>query len=158
MHVRKAEPQDARDLFDWRNDLETRKASGVLEELDWEKHVEWFSRSLSNPARQIYIAEDMAFRPFKLGMTRFDFDGVYAAEVSINLNPEARGAGLSFEILCSSIEAYKASRDDVNDLFARIREENHRSEKLFAKAGFVHIGREQEFMLLGRALQTTEAP
>ncbi len=70
-------------------------------------------------------------------MVRFDVDEEgTSAEVSINLNPEARGRGLGYPSLVSGISAFAAERSGVVRIVATIRATNAASLAIFSKAGF----------------------
>ena len=82
--------QDADLLLDWRNDPETRNASHNTEIVQREEHISWLTRTLNNPSRQLFIAEE---KEVPVGTVRADFaDGVY--ELSWTVAPDARGRGV----------------------------------------------------------------
>lgn len=152
LSVRPATADDSRKLFEWRNDEQTRAVSLSTDEIAWPDHDRWFTASLSNPRRFIYIAEavpgdntdngdnaNSATRP--VGMVRFDIDdaGEYA-EVSINLNPDARGKGYGTVTLVEGIRRFELDRPDLRGTTALIRDTNAPSVAIFAKAGFTAEG------------------
>ena len=46
--VRKANDEDSRDIFDWRNDELTRQMSHNTDFVDWDSHSNWLYSSLIN--------------------------------------------------------------------------------------------------------------
>ncbi|WP_223694626.1 GNAT family N-acetyltransferase [Leifsonia poae] len=155
--IRPATASDSRDLFDWRNDEGTRSVSGSRDAIGWPDHQAWFARALAAQDRTIYIAEgsldevgsnDGDLTSDKLGMCRFDIetvDGSRRAEVSINLNPVARGRGLAARILDGAITAFLAESTDFIRLTATIRPANTASARVFEKAGFLRVDGDSDF-------------
>ena len=58
IYLRFAEYEDLEDLFKWRNDEDTKKASFNTNQIDINEHREWFKNSLVNPERNIFIICD----------------------------------------------------------------------------------------------------
>lgn len=138
--VRNATSDDSRDIFVWRNDPTTRSVSLSTEEVNWSDHESWFAATMANPQRKLYICEgdlsDETIEP--VCMVRFDLDDSGdRAEVSINVNPLARGRGFGFEGLSSAICQFSDDFPSVARVTARIRDSNVASVALFTKAGFV---------------------
>ena len=48
MRIRNIQEDDSKDLFEWRNDLKTRKVSLQRAEVSLEEHSDWFKNSLNN--------------------------------------------------------------------------------------------------------------
>ncbi|MFZ4079191.1 MAG: GNAT family N-acetyltransferase [Microbacteriaceae bacterium] len=139
LHVRNATSDDSRDIFEWRNDPTTRSVSLSTEEVNWTDHDRWFAASMANPRRKIYICEadlgDETVEP--VCMVRFDLDDSgEQAEVSINVNPLARGRGFGTEALRSGLRRFSDDWPSVARVTARIRDSNSASVALFTKAGF----------------------
>ena len=89
--LRPATIEDADILLEWRNDPETRKASHNTAEVQRSDHVSWLSRTLGNPDRRLYVAEENGD---PVGTVRTDFaDGVW--ELSWTVSPRARGRGVA---------------------------------------------------------------
>lgn len=138
MKIRNAGIDDSRNLFEWRNDPNTRNASLNTDEIQWEEHEKWYLSVLKNSNVAIYIAEDIPAQSSPLGMCRFNFsDEAASAEVSINLNPDHRGKGLAQSILHDSLEVFAIQHPQVRELSATIREENLPSMKIFVAENFV---------------------
>jgi RimJ/RimL family protein N-acetyltransferase len=137
--IRRASELDSRDLFEWRNDPHTRAVSLSTNEVTWEDHERWFSATLAIPARHIFICQAILVGAEEsIGMVRFDLDEAGAsAEVSINLNPSARGRGFGSPALTAGIEAFLIDEPDVRQLTAQIRDSNVASVAIFTKVGFV---------------------
>lgn len=132
--LRPARMDDALDVLAWRNDPATRAASRAGDEIDEASHLAWFERALADPHRSILIGEAGGR---KVGMVRFDHGA--ETEVSINLNPDCRGRGLSYPLLTAALAA------TAGDVWAEVREGNAISRRLFERAGFEPQGRREEF-------------
>lgn len=132
MEFRRADHRDCLDLLAWRNDPAAVAASLTGAGVDEAAHRAWFARVLADPGRILLIAEaDGA----KLGMVRFDRGADGWWEVSINLDPAARGRGLAAAILRGGIGAAFAGGDRP-PLSARVRRDNPASWKIFERCGF----------------------
>src|ERR1700710_2742814 len=89
---------DSRDLFDWRNDPDTRRVSRHSAPIDWETHAAWLAAALASPDRAIYIGHCGSK---KIGSIRFDRvpDPDQKLLVSIVIAPSERGPGLGLALL-----------------------------------------------------------
>lgn len=125
--LRLATIDDSRRLFEWRNDLETRRNSRTQGPLDPIKHEEWLRASLTNPARKIYIAEENGV---PVGTVRLDDTGDFV-EVSWTVAPEARGRGLGKEIVL----LFRSTVVPTAKIQAAVRKGNVASEKIAAALG-----------------------
>lgn len=123
--VRPATEADALDVLAWRNDPLTRAMSRDQGEVDQAAHLAWFSGAVADPRRLLLIGE---VGGAKVGMVRFDRGE--RIEVSINLNPEHRGRGLSHPLLSAALGLVQG------DVWAVVREDNAASRRLFERAGF----------------------
>ncbi|MEI6439781.1 MAG: GNAT family N-acetyltransferase [Alphaproteobacteria bacterium] len=133
IRVRPATLSDSRDLWLWRNDLQTRAMSKSQDEVSWEVHERWFAKTLADPAKAVFIGE---MQGQAIGMCRFDQNPDRAeCEVSINLNPAHRGQGLSPSLLAASIARYR--RTYQGTFMAQIRHDNFASQHCFTRNGFI---------------------
>jgi RimJ/RimL family protein N-acetyltransferase len=141
---RPAVESDSDDLYDWRNDGDSRAASGSQTPVLRSEHDDWFAAALAAPDRSIYIAVDSAAH-ISVGMCRFDRGDDGSAEVSINLNPARRGTGLSYPVLDGAIARFRSDRGSAIRLTATIRSTNEPSTQIFRKAGFVKTSSSGQF-------------
>lgn len=102
--LRRAILDDAKMLFDWRNDPATRANSLQSESLDWEKHLSWLAACLENPERALYIAE---VGGSSCGTVRADKAGS-EYELSWTVAPEYRGKGLGKRMVAALIATLPA--------------------------------------------------
>jgi len=142
--LRLANISDSQDMLAWRNDPVTRQFSFSTEEVSLKEHQSWFKKAIFDPNKVIYIAEK---KSAKIGMVRLD-KGEESAVISINLNPEFRGLGLSKSILFESIKEFR--KTNLLPIIAEIKHENVVSLKLFESCGFTKISEEKSKVILRR--------
>jgi len=140
--IKLATTEDSRDIWSWRNDIQTRAMSITTGKISWESHSSWFKQSLLNPNRFLYVGwlaeED------KIGMCRFDIDNAAnIAEISIILTPSMRGKNLSHILVAGAIKVFQLSNSIP--LNATIKKQNIASIKCFTKCGFVFDREDEEF-------------
>ena len=134
-YIRKANEDDSRDIFDWRNDELTRRMSHTSGVTNWNEHSGWFAASLVNKNRLILICEEESTNE-KIAMVRFDIEGNRAL-ISINLSPKMRGKRKAKGCLSDAISFFKKSYSDVQFIDAEINSINIASQKSFIGAGFM---------------------
>ena len=124
--VRRATVADSADLLAWRNDAVTREMSRSSEAVDQAAHDRWLASALQNSTLLIGEADGV-----KVGMARIDRGD--AIEVSINLNPDCRGRGLSLPLLSAALA------DEAGVVLAVVKVQNLASRRLFERAGFKQV-------------------
>lgn len=127
--LRLAKKNDARLLFQWRNDPVAARNSLNSNPIEWHEHKSWFDASLENGNRDIFIAMLDEERPF--GMIRLDWIDDEHAEVSINIDPNLRGKGLGRALLKQAVGQFPKTC-----LFATIKGSNVASLIIFLASGF----------------------
>jgi UDP-2,4-diacetamido-2,4,6-trideoxy-beta-L-altropyranose hydrolase len=136
--LRPAKPEDARLLFEWRNDPVTRQVSFSSDEIQWETHVVWFEKVLHNPSRKIYIGELMENKtPF--GQVRFDFHSNESCEINIAVAPQWRGRGFGTILIREGINKIFQDFPGTRSILALIKPDNAASKKAFQKCGFQYV-------------------
>ena len=133
MIVRVATIEDSHEVFLWRNDETTRAMAFCNEKISWETHQAWFNTAIRSRRRILLVGvQDL----LKVGICRFDLSEKYdEAEVSINLDPKARGKNLSAKFLAAAIAQFKTTFPTI-ELLATIQNKNEPSVKCFTKCGF----------------------
>ena len=134
-YIRKANDDDSRDIFDWRNDELTRQMSHTSDFVDWNGHSGWFAASLTNKNRLILMCEEESTNE-KVAMVRFDVEGNRAL-ISINLSPKMRGKQKAKGCLSDAISFFQKSYSNVRFIDAEIKSINIASQKSFIGVGFV---------------------
>ncbi|NKD55742.1 MULTISPECIES: GNAT family N-acetyltransferase [unclassified Haematospirillum] len=132
--IRRVLPEDSEDIWKWRNDPLTRKMSTFNGEINRESHQKWFTDSVSDINIIILIGVNID-NSKKIGLCRFNIrENEKIADVSINLNPEFRGIGLSSLLLMKSLRIFLSIHE--YDVLSQIRKVNLPSIRCFRKCGF----------------------
>lgn len=132
--IKNADTNDCIDIFNWRNNPESRKMFLISRKVTWDEHKEWFKNSLLNPRKVLLICYDEIKE--KVGIVRFDIENTQTL-ISINLNPSKRGRGLSSQCLTESIKFFVSNYNLKGRIVAIVKEENIRSIKSFKSSGFI---------------------
>ncbi|WP_176697171.1 bifunctional UDP-2,4-diacetamido-2,4,6-trideoxy-beta-L-altropyranose hydrolase/GNAT family N-acetyltransferase [Microbacterium sp. 3J1] len=132
MMARAATLDDARMLFDWRNDPATRANSRTRGAVDWDAHVAWLARVVGHPDRRLLIVESEGH---PVATSRWDRHSDTDWELSITMAPEYRGRGLASAVLAASERAL--SVDAPTRLLAIVHGENTASLRLFRANGYL---------------------
>lgn len=125
--------EDARTLWRWRNDPETRSRSRSQKPVAWDDHVRWLTGSLDRADRLLLVVSDEAGQ---VGTVRWDLEGDGEWEVSITVAPERRGAGLAVPML-EAAQSALLDTHGVRRFRAAIHIDNTASRRLFVTAGYV---------------------
>lgn len=132
--IKNVDTNDCIDIFNWRNNPESRKMFLISRKVTWDEHKEWFKNSLLNPRKVLLICYDEIKE--KVGIVRFDIENTQTL-ISINLNPSKRGRGLSSQCLTESIKFFVSNYNLKGRIVAIVKEENIRSIKSFKSSGFI---------------------
>ena len=136
--ARPAGMDDARLLWEWRNDPTTRAGSRSSAEVTWDEHVGWLTASLARSDRVLLVVED-ALVP--VGTVRWDLEGKGEWEVSITVAPERRGQSLARPLLRAGEMALskgeQSSGTEVTAYLAVVHVDNAASVRLFESSAYV---------------------
>jgi RimJ/RimL family protein N-acetyltransferase len=100
-----------------------------------DEHQAWFARRLQDPDCLLFIAEEASGLP--IGQVRFDVDRArHTAIVSISVDALTRGSGVGRAVLAAGLRAMAGHAPGMT-VVADVVQENARSVRLFASAGFV---------------------
>lgn len=132
--LRSATPQDAKLLFAWRNDPQTRLASHNSFEIAFAEHQAWLSQLLGNPARRLFIYERDGV---PVGSVRADKEGDGVTELSWTVAASTRGQGIGKRMLLAVLAEITGS------VRAEIKVGNIASMKIAEAAGLALIREEQ---------------
>jgi len=133
IRLRCAGHQDARDVFEWRNDPVTRAASHEVAPVPWPVHELWWKASLGRADRALFVAEDAQGRP--VGLVRFDARPGGLWLVGVQVAPARRGQGFGRALLAAGVQRM-AERRGASSFVAEIKDGNLASQRLFAGLGF----------------------
>lgn len=131
IRLRKVIKDDCREMFEWRNDPETRKNSILgSREVSFDEHQGWFYSKMNSPHTRLFMAMS---GDDKVGVLRFVI-GKDAVEAGININPHFRRMGIGKKII--NLASQKMLRELGKPLIAKAKNDNTASIKLFNKCGY----------------------
>ncbi len=132
--LRPATAEDAKLLWEWRQDPVVRAASFSSERIPWARHQRWLARQLASPDCRIWVAERHG-RP--LGQIRYVRSGS-EAELSYSVAAAHRGQGWGTAMLRAS--APRACQElGVTRVFGLTICTNRVSIRTFQGAGFHEV-------------------
>ena len=130
-----AKTEHIRDIWELRNEFNTRNMMLNNTSIKWEEHKEWFTRVFRDQNYFIFICN---YDNKPIGVSRFNqsknFHNAY--EISIILNIEYRGKGFGTFFLKQSINLLYKKLGKRAQLIAKIKKDNFSSKSLFMKNGF----------------------
>jgi spore coat polysaccharide biosynthesis predicted glycosyltransferase SpsG len=147
--ARPATLEDARRLWEWRNDQATRVASLSSEVVAWDDHLAWLADSLTRTDRMLLVVEEPASSTGPVGTVRWDLErmgeeqreGEQAWEVSITVAPERRRQFLARPLLRAGEVALsewrRSNASEVTAYLAVVHIDNGASLRLFETSGYV---------------------
>ena len=130
--LRRTDENDAKLLWDWANDTETRKLSFHKEPIKWESHVAWLQKILASDCATLWIAENHAGVP--VGQVCYEMDGAEAT-VSVTVDPAYRRQGICVQLLRLTSRLLFTSKG-VRVVHANILTQNEISVRAFMTAGY----------------------
>lgn len=135
LRLRRAEMQDAGNLFAWRNDPATRNNSRNSAALSWQDHQGWMQKTLANPASILLVVET-ARHP--VGVLRYDLkeSDPALAEISIYLVPTRKGQGWGKELIAAGDQWIAAFWPKLRRIDASVQPDNTASLRLFQESGY----------------------
>jgi CMP-N-acetylneuraminic acid synthetase/RimJ/RimL family protein N-acetyltransferase len=134
VRLRPATPGDLARLWEWRNDVDTRRASFDETPVSIEAHTRWLEQTLGRPDRRLYVATSGGE---EVGTARLDIaDG--GAEVSVTVSPAHRGRGLGPAVL-EALARQAFGPLGLSRLVARVKRDNAASRAVFARAGYLLV-------------------
>lgn len=150
MVARSAQRADSEFLLSVRNDPESVKWSKTKKAVASGEHREWFLQTLSNPNIQIICLEIRGEYHNRLaGYARFRDLGDGISEISFAIDPKYRGKKLALPGLKAALNLFHQTNNTSNmQVIAEISPGNHRSVRLFEKAGFRCLGQSGGFLVL----------
>lgn len=133
---------DARLLWEWRNDATTRVWFFDNREIPWEEHQQWLSRTLRDDNSTLYIAE--AEGGAAIGRARFSVTGS-EAEIHVLVAADQRGKGLGKALIRAACARLFRERPPVEAVVGKVLVGNTSSIRAFRAAGF----REAQEIIVG---------
>jgi RimJ/RimL family protein N-acetyltransferase len=145
-------------LWEWRNDIDTRKTtSSPYKKVRWDEHVDWFKRIYPDGMWWMAHDEHEGVGPVPVGHVRFhvsynkEYPKDWSAVVNVTVGPQFRRCGYGTRIIRFGTQKIWDTTDAFRCL-AFVKDGNEASSKAFAKVGYnvVDQWRGQQVMELRR--------
>ena len=132
--LRQAVESDSESLLEWRNDATTKAFSLIGDEVTRAQHEAWFNKTLQDKNCLLIIGEVLGD---PVGMVRINIlSDSGLGQVSINLNPDFRGKGISKILLSNALSIASNEFKEVKGFVAEIHIANSTSRRIFEALGF----------------------
>ncbi len=132
IHHRKAKISDLDLYFEWTNDPATRSNSFNTQEVDYQEHINWFSRKVEDKKALLLVFENE--ENIAIGQIRIE-QKTDENIIGISIDKNFRGLGLAVPMLTSACEVFFTEFQEKN-IHAYIKKTNLASLNSFKKAGF----------------------
>lgn len=132
IRLRPAATEDARMVFEWRNDPFILFRGSSQRAVTLEEHARWFAETIKGESRKMFIVV-LDERP--IGQVRFDRSNEMDCVISAYLLEEFTGKGYGVAAIRQGCaEIFKLW--DIEKVIACVREDNGAAHSGFIKAGF----------------------
>ncbi|PKL82227.1 MAG: hypothetical protein CVV24_11180 [Ignavibacteriae bacterium HGW-Ignavibacteriae-3] len=138
-YLRTAVESDSMLVFNLSNERSVRLNSIVQEPISWQDHSFWYPNKIRD-RNTLFLLAFTGNDEF-VGQIRFEAKGSDAT-VSISINKNFRGKGLSTPLLIKSSFNYLKIYPEINSILAYIRPGNNQSIKSFSGAAYVFFHEE----------------
>lgn len=133
IRFRRATLEDATLLLRWRNEPLSRQASLESREIDEAEHVDWLSKTLLEPTRELLIAVE---GERDVGTVRVDEMGG-RCRLSWSIAPEARGRGTGTKMVKQLVVRLRRAAPCV--LEAKVKSTNLASARIAERVGMQRV-------------------
>lgn len=132
--LRDAVEEDAKLIFEWRNDPWIIERGSLNKTVTWEEHSGWFTGLLASPSSHMFIVE---IDGTPAGQVRFVGENTHV-DISIYLLKEFIGGGMGVSAIRQACEKIPEILD-TKYIVAHILDGNTQSIRAFEKAGFAYM-------------------
>jgi UDP-2,4-diacetamido-2,4,6-trideoxy-beta-L-altropyranose hydrolase len=131
LKLRAATANDALTYFSWVNDPEVRSSALNSAPIQWQTHLEWFSKRLKDINSLLFVLEA---GDLPVGQVRFERHGDETT-IDYSLDVMVRGRGWASHLVRLGIETLNTSQAAM--LTATVKPQNAKSAATFLRLGFV---------------------
>ena len=132
VYLREATMQDMNLIYEWANDPMVRINSFNSKPIQYETHVKWYNRVMSDESILQFILMD---DDIPVGQIRLNIDED-EAEIGYSIAADYRGKGYGHIILQLVADEVKEKYPYVKCLLAKVKPENIASSRLFEHEGY----------------------
>ena len=143
IRIRRINKKDKLDIFNWRNDAQSRNNSFSTKLISTSRHNIWFNENLKSKKSYSFIA---LLENNKIGFVHYEFKSRKVAYVSININPNYRKKGYGAKILKLSLSKIALTGYE-GTIYAKIKKNNMSSISVFEKANYAKFRTYIEYIL-----------
>jgi len=134
LQLKNLEPEDARDIFEWRNSPFLIARSTSQKRVAWEAHLKWIADSISSDERRLFI---ISIGDKKAGQVRFDKLADRSCVITVYLLEEYTGKGFGLSAILNGCEKIIRCWPETRIILAFVRDDNLTGQKGFKKVGFI---------------------
>lgn len=127
VYLRRVDFDDARQLYEWRNETVTRKNSFNTEAISYDNHRAWLSKVIAEQNIYLYILVCGSVSVGQIRVKILDGSGV----ISYSIDHNYRGLGYGKLILRLLEDKLYADRVACTELIGLVKEDNIPSQKAF---------------------------
>lgn len=132
LKIRRANIEDMRQYYEWRNEPAVRASAFTSEPIPWGSHIEWFTKQIQNKNSIFYIFE---IEGKAIGQVRFEITDSNA-EISYSIDTSFRGKKLGLPLLKQAIQQLSMNFGQVKIVTGYVKINNIASSRIFEKLGF----------------------
>lgn len=140
MIIRKASDSeiDCKLVFSLSNDPVVRSVSFNQNKIVYEKHVEWYKRTIKDSNTLFLLVFENEAESAFIGQLRFkrDSETSESCVISLSITEEYRGKGIGNQFLQIGIDKLHNDWKLVKSIIAEVKADNTPSNMLFRKQGF----------------------
>jgi UDP-2,4-diacetamido-2,4,6-trideoxy-beta-L-altropyranose hydrolase len=137
IRLRTVREEDRTILWTWANEPDVREASFSPQQIEWDRHVTWFSEKLHDPGCVFLMAVNRNDEP--IGQVRFDVRDRKPDDATISVSVERKYRNKGHGINVISYASQRLFREtQVKTIHAYVKTWNEVSITAFSRAGFRH--------------------
>ena len=130
--LRAALETDAKSYWRINNHPSVRAVSFATGNIPWPAHLEWFTKSLKDPSRDLFVT---TLSDQIIAVSRVDLTEDWG-EISVAVDPDHHGRGIGLWTIVETGKAFFQIRSGVGWIRALVRADNQASQRVFEKAGY----------------------
>lgn len=134
INLKEATLDDCKTLYQWQINPDIRKYARNTNPITWEEHSTWYKKTLASDKSLLFIIET---KNTPVGMLRFDKVTKLSTpmwEVSILVDTDHQGKSIGLKALEKIPSIFNSET-----IYAKVKQENLSSQRLFVKAGFTKV-------------------
>ena len=148
LKCRLANANDVNLLFSWVNDFKVRKNSFSSDEISYQEHIEWFSKTIADESVTIYI---FSLDNEPIGQVRLKYE-TNSVLISYSVAQKYRGMGFGKQIIHEIEKKISERYPQTRNIIAKVKSDNIASQKIFEDNNYNLISSEENVMVYNKPL------